>query len=146
MQRLREATREHNFDKVAKNYVRHLNIDILSLNNDSPFCFFELPFPDAKVAEKLCIGGACYYLFPEELSNTEVEAGNLTIAMLKTFILSNVVPNTRKRLPNSAALVLGKALLWLIYSPYDATHNLVPQDLKNRIRMEWNEIVSASRC
>jgi Transcriptional activator of glycolytic enzymes len=104
----------------------------------------ELPFPDAKVAEKLCIGGACYYLFPEELSNTEVdEAGNSTIAMLKTFILSNVVPNTRKRLPDSAALVLGKALLWLIYSPYNATHNVVPQDLKNRIRMEWNEIVSA---
>jgi hypothetical protein len=23
----------------------------------------ELPFPDAKVAKKLCIGGACYYLF-----------------------------------------------------------------------------------
>jgi len=103
----------------------------------------ELPFPDAKVAEKLCIGGACYYLFPEELSNTAVEAGNSTIGMLKTFILSNVVPHTRKRLPDSAALVLGKALLWLIYSPYDATHNLVPQDLKNRIRMEWNEIVSA---
>ena len=102
----------------------------------------ELPFPDAKVAEKLCIGGACYYLFPEELSNTEVEAGNSTIAMLKTFILSNVVPNTRKRLPDSAALVLGKALLWLIYSPYNATHNIVPQDLKNRIQMEWNEIVS----
>ena len=103
----------------------------------------ELPFPDAKVAEKLCIGGACYYLFPEELTNTELEAGNSTIAMLKTFILCNVVPNIRQRLPDAAALVLGKALLWLIYSPYDATHNVVPQDLKNRIRMEWNEIVSA---
>ncbi len=104
----------------------------------------ELPFPDANIAEKLCIGGACYYLFPEELSNTEVKAGNLTIAMLKTFILSNIVPNTsRKRLPDSAALVLGKALLGLIYSPYNATHNIVPQDLKNRIQMEWNKIVSA---
>ena len=103
----------------------------------------ELPFPDAKVAEKLCIGGACYYLFPEELTSNEVKAGQSMIGMLKTFILSNVVPNIRKRLPDSAALVLGKALLWLIYSPYDATHNLVPQEMKNRIQMEWNEIVLA---
>ena len=86
------------------------------------------------------------YLFPEELSNAEVEAGNSTIAMLKTFILSNVVPNTRKRLPDSAALVLGKALLWLIYSPYNATHNLVPQDLKNRIRMEMERNCVGVRC
>jgi hypothetical protein len=101
----------------------------------------ELPFPDAKVAEKLCIGGACYYLFPEELTNNESEGRQSMIGMLKTFILSNVVPNIRKRLSDAAALVLGKALLWLIYSPYDATHNLVPQEMKNRIQMEWNEII-----
>ncbi len=95
-------------------------------------------------AEKLCIGGACYYLFPEELTSNEVEAGQSMTGMLKTFIFSNVVPNIRKRLSNSAALVLGKALLcWLIYSPYDATHNLVPQEMKNRIQMEWNEIALA---
>jgi len=67
----------------------------------------ELPFPDAKVAEKLCIGGACYYLFSEELTNNAVDAGISTIAMMKTFILSNVVPKIRKKLPDSAALVLG---------------------------------------
>jgi hypothetical protein len=103
----------------------------------------ELPFPDAKVAEKLCIGGACYYLFSEELTNNAVDAGISTIAMLKTFILSNVVPNIRKKLPDSAALVLGKALVWLIYSAYDDTHNVVPQDFKTRIKMELNEVVSA---
>jgi hypothetical protein len=86
----------------------------------------------------------CYYLFPEELSNTEVDAENALIGMLKTFILCNVVPNIRKRLSDAAALVLGKALLWLVYSPFDATNNVVPQDLKNRIQMEWNEIVSAA--
>jgi hypothetical protein len=37
----------------------------------------------------------------------------------------------------------GKALLWPIYSPYNATHNLVPQEMKNRIQMEWNKIVLA---
>jgi hypothetical protein len=105
----------------------------------------ELPFPDAKVAEKLCIGGACYYLFPDELisNDEEVLGRSTTIAMLKTFILSNVVPNIRKRVSDMAALVLGKALLWLIYSPYNATNNIVPQEMKNRIQMEWNEIVSA---
>jgi Transcriptional activator of glycolytic enzymes len=104
----------------------------------------ELPYPDAKVAEKLCIGGPCFYLFPEELTNNNAESEDectSTVVMLKTFILSNVVPNIRQRLPDSAALVLGKALLWLIYSPYNETHNLVPQEFKNRIRMEVNEIV-----
>ena len=121
------------------------------VGNPKPECLTYTKTPNClpqmqKSPRSYCIGGACYYLFPEELSNTEVKAGNLTIAMLKTFILlSNVVPNTRKRLPDSAALVLGKApLLWLIYSPYDATHNLVPQDLKTPFRMEWNEIVLAS--
>ncbi len=80
----------------------------------------ELPYPDAKVAEKLCVGGPCFYVFPEELSNNnlELEGGTSMIAMLRTFILLiNVVPNIRQRLLNSAAIVLGKALLWLIYSP-----------------------------
>jgi hypothetical protein len=37
----------------------------------------ELPYPDAKVAEKLCVGGPCFYLFPEELTNnnSELEGG-----------------------------------------------------------------------
>ena len=90
----------------------------------------ELLFPDAKVAEKLCVGGPCFYLFPEELTNNnlELEGGTSTIAMMRTFILSNVVPNIRQRLPDSAAIVLGKAILWLIYSPYNETNNLVPQE------------------
>jgi hypothetical protein len=104
----------------------------------------ELPYPDAKVAEKLCLGGACHYLFPEELTNIAVDedGGTSTVAMMKTFILSNVVPNIRKALPDSAALVLGKALLWLIYSPYDAMNHVVPEELKSRIRLEWNEIMA----
>jgi hypothetical protein len=59
----------------------------------------ELPYPNAKVAEKLCIGVACYYLFPEELTAMAVdEVGSTTIAMMKTFILSTVVPNIRLHL------------------------------------------------
>ena len=70
-----------------------------------------MPYPDAKVAEKLCVGGACNYLFPEKLTNNvaDKDVGTSTIAMMKTFILSKVVPNIRKVLPDSAALVLAKA-------------------------------------
>jgi hypothetical protein len=87
--------------------------------------------------------GRAFICFPsDERTNAAVENG-LT-AMMMTFILSNVVPNARKRVPDLVALVLGKALLWLIYSPYDATNQVVPQDFKTQIRLEWNEIVSAT--
>ncbi len=104
----------------------------------------ELPYLDAKVADKLCFGGACYYVFPEEVTNTAAEEGESTTAMTKTFIVSKVVPNIRKRLPDLAALVLGKALLWLIYSPYNTTNHLVPQAFKDRIRWDLNAIVTAT--
>jgi hypothetical protein len=72
----------------------------------------------------------------------EGSSGLSTIVMLKTFILSNIVPNICQRLPDLAALVLGKALLWLIYLPYNATpNNLVPQEFANRIQIEVDEIV-----
>ena len=67
----------------------------------------ELPYPDCKVAEKLCIGGACYYVIDSSVCDPNI---------LKTFILSKVVPHIRQRLPDSAAILLGKALLWLVYS------------------------------
>ena len=41
-------------------------------------------------------------------------------------------------------MVLGKVLLWLTFSPYDVTHNVVPQDFKQRIPMEWKEIMTAT--
>ena len=64
--------------------------------------------------------------------------------VLKTFILSNVVPNVRKMLSEDASLVLGKALLWLIYSIYDAANEMVPVEFKDQIWLEWNEIVLAT--
>lgn len=67
----------------------------------------ELPYPDCKVAEKLCIGGACYYLIDGTVCDPNI---------LKTFILTKLVPHIRQRLPDSVAILLGKALLWLVYS------------------------------
>ena len=111
----------------------------------------ELPYPDAKVAEKLCIGGACYYLFPNEDPNNlnggvvvlDETIGNY-IEMMKTFVLTEVVPNIRKRLPESCALVLGKALLWFIYSNDAISNNFLPEEFKNRIKNNLSEILTAS--
>ncbi len=88
----------------------------------------ELPYPDAKVAEKLCGGGACFYLpYPR-----------YDIVMLNSFLLNHVVPNVKKRLPELAYLVLGRALLWLICSPLVDNH--VPTDLKDKVLADWAHI------
>jgi hypothetical protein len=47
----------------------------------------ELSYPDCKVAEKLCMGGPCYYLI-----NTSI----CSATVLSTFILTKVVPNVCK--------------------------------------------------
>ena len=77
----------------------------------------ELPYPDAKVANKLCIGGPCFYLLANEHANGESPPGdndaNLTM-MIKTFLLTHVVPNVRRRMSESCSFILGKALLWYI--------------------------------
>ena len=58
--------------------------------------------------------------------------------MMKTFLLSRVVPNIQKRLSDEVCFVLGKALMWLVYSGFDADMKLVPEDFKERIKMERN--------
>jgi hypothetical protein len=115
--------------------------------------FFTNPPPDAKVADKLCLGGPCFYLFWNEDPSvndgvlTDATIGNL-IDMMKTFVLTQVVPNICKRVPDSCALVLGKALLWFIYS--DGTDENVipqpfgPQPFGDTIKRELNEILKAS--
>ena len=91
----------------------------------------ELPYPDAKVAEKLCGGGPCFYVSDPTLDAT----------MMNTFVLSRVVPNIRKRLPESACLVLGKALLWMICSP--VADEYVPSDFKRDVLSEWEHVRGA---
>jgi hypothetical protein len=62
-----------------------------------------LPYPDAKVASVLCIGGPIKY---------EIRRG-CNISDL--WILSNVVPCCSSHLPRDAAIVMGKAILWAVY-------------------------------
>ena len=88
----------------------------------------ELPYPDAKVAAVLCGGGPCIYV-----TNPAVDA-----AMMNSFILSHVVPNVRKRLPESACLVLGKALMWLITSSVADVY--VPVEVKDQVLSDWAHV------
>ncbi len=65
----------------------------------------------------------------------------LDATMVNTFVLSRVVPNIRKRLPESACLVLGKALLWLICSP--VADEYIPSDFKRDVLLEWEHVRGA---
>jgi hypothetical protein len=58
--------------------------------------------------------------------------------VLKPFTFSKVVPNIRKALSEDALLVLGKAMLWMIHSPYDAADEIVPKLIEDQIRLAWN--------
>ena len=89
----------------------------------------ELPYPDCKVAEKLCIGGPYFYL----IDNTVVDSTIMT-----TFILTKVVPNTRRRLPDSTCLVLGKAIVWLVFSSV-ANNFVSSMDYCNRVKADLAE-------
>ena len=57
-------------------------------------------------------------------------------------MLSEVVPNIRRRVPDSCAVVLGKAFLWFIYS-LAGTPDFISQDFKKHIQKELKEILTA---
>jgi hypothetical protein len=62
--------------------------------------------------------------------------------MMNTFVLSRVVLNIRKRLSESACLVFGKALLWLICSPVADKYFL--SDFKCDVMLsEWEHVCGA---
>jgi hypothetical protein len=63
---------------------------VLDVYND-----VELPYPDTKATEKLFIGGACSYVFPNKDANVnsgviDASIGN-NMEMLSTFVLIEVV-------------------------------------------------------
>ena len=64
----------------------------------------ELPYPDAKVAGLLCIGGPCKYVIKDGSGITN------------EFLIQYVVPRIAQKFPHDVAVVLGTALLWRIFS------------------------------
>ena len=87
----------------------------------------ELPWPDIKVASMLYIGGPCRYRLEEGVSDE--------------FVLHHVVPNIRKRFDDETAVILGTALLYLVFCINDNTNN-VPINLSNRIRTAYANSVT----
>ena len=117
----------------------------------------ELPYPDAKVANRLCIGGPCYYVMDGELEQTGSGTGDSSnnnnnsttcmLTMMTSFILGAVVPNIRKRMSESCTLVLGKALLWYLFSPecMEACEYIpVLAAMRHQVRRQFFEIARAA--
>jgi hypothetical protein len=85
-----------------------------------------IPYIDAKVAAALCKGGACAYRIVQgvDISND--------------WILDHVVPHIRDNCDRAVAIVLGKALMWKIFSEYGSC---VPQDIRNRVLNAYKDVV-----
>jgi hypothetical protein len=79
----------------------------------------DLPYPDAKVAGRLCIGGPCKYVLKESSGIT----GN--------FLMENVVPSIRSRFSAPVASVLALPLLW---ADFENDNDYLPRGMTDRIR------------
>jgi hypothetical protein len=86
----------------------------------------DLPYPDAKVSDRLCIGGPCKYVVKEGSGVTG------------TFLLEHVVPNMWTQYPDDVAKVLGKALIWFIFSPDSSNYLTTP--LQDCVATTYNGI------
>ena len=87
----------------------------------------ELPYIDAMVASKLCVGGPCGYVKRDE---------NLQ----DHWILQHVTPSIQECYGNDVALVFGKALLWLTFSE---KADRLPEHFCNRVRDSYNLLPGA---
>jgi hypothetical protein len=88
----------------------------------------DLPYPDAKVAAALCIGGACKYLYRDGSGVTD------------GWLLHYVVPQINARCGEQVALVLGKALMWSAFSDDPALRAFLPPELVFFIREGYERI------
>ena len=81
-----------------------------------------IPFPDAKVASTLCIGGPVKYVVREEFASTITE----------NLIFELVGVNISNLFPRQVALVLGKVIIWAAYD--DAICELMDPNIVARIK------------
>ena len=58
----------------------------------------------------------------------------------ETFLLQNIVVKTARLLGNQVALVLAIPLIWAAFVDVDDSFLLLPDDLKNRVHQECQEI------
>ena len=86
----------------------------------------DLPFPDAKVAASLCIGGPIKYDF---------KSGS---GLTNGWIVENITPHINSKFGASISLILGKALLWATF--HDNTDKWLPPTMKSRIQIAYEQI------
>ena len=87
----------------------------------------EIPYPDAKVATALCIGGPIVY---QLVSGSGVD---------DNWIVNNVVPNIYKsHFCKKTTARLGQAVLWTCLDPHYRTY--VPDELLKRVTSSYERI------
>jgi hypothetical protein len=74
------------------------------------------------------VGGPCKYILKEGFGVTD------------NFILEHVVPNIRKRYSDVVSLVLGKVLLWFIFTPEGSEY--LPQALCKRVQTAYSNVAT----
>jgi len=85
-----------------------------------------LPYQDAKVASKLCIGGPIRYALRD--------GSNITDA----WMLHNVLPHIAQRFPALFALTLALPIIWACYD--EQLTIPVPDFLRNRAHQAYKQI------
>jgi hypothetical protein len=85
-----------------------------------------LPYPDAKVAGRLCIGGPIKYELRQNSGISE------------EWIAEHVVPNIVQRLDPHVAAVLGRALLWACFE--QELEQWIPPAIKDRVQTAYHAI------
>ena len=83
-----------------------------------------LPYPDAKVASSLCVGGPVKYALRRDSRITE------------DWLVEHVSPNIARIFPRQVAIVLGKALLWAICDVEASTliDNVMVENVRSSVR------------
>ena len=86
-----------------------------------------IPYPDAKVAAALCVGGPIMYEFVQSFRLDDC------------WVNENVVPNIMKNHScKRTSAVFGRAFLWACFDPLTKDH--VPQDISDRVTAQYERI------
>jgi hypothetical protein len=86
------------------------------------------PYPDAKVASILCVGGPCKYALKE--------GSGISEEWMSTYVVPSLA--NRPRISNQVSLVLAKPMLWACFD--DRLQSFVPEIIRDRVRTEYAKI------
>jgi hypothetical protein len=86
----------------------------------------ELPWPDAKVASTLCLGGPCRYALKENSGITD------------DWLLEHVTPNIFVKFDRAIALTLARPLLWACID--DDRSQFVPSGIRNHVQNAYQNL------